>query len=92
MQDLAEGRVADSTASQSEAGAVVQKAAACAATLLSSDASSTEQLVLQHLPWLIRISSQQALIVLKVRALAERHHVALPVESWLYLLGLQSTL
>ena len=67
--------MADSTP-QSEAGAVAQKAAAGAAALLSSDASSTEQLVLQHLPWLIRISSQQALVVLKVRALAGHQHVA----------------
>ena len=80
MQDLAEGRVADSTASRSEAGSVVQKAAACAATLLSSDASSTEQLVLQHLPWLIRMSSQHALTVLKVKTLAGHQHGALPVE------------
>ena len=80
----------DSTASQSEAGDVAQKAAACAATLLSSDASSTEQLVLQHLPWLIRISGQQALIVLKVRVPAGHQHVALPVELWLYQVGLQA--
>lgn len=75
IQDLAEGRVADSTASQSEPGGVEQKAAASAATLLSSNTSSTEQLVLQHLPWLIRISSQQALTVLKVRALAGHYLV-----------------